>query len=316
MDCRFYLLALTESLRTIWIALLLLWPARFVCRSQGHDGCGDPGVPANGYRRGDRFEAGYSVTFGCNEGFVLNGSGNLTCVYVALSSGAVHWDGEPPRCVLPLLRNGKYRAACKKPQQKGKDHQPFQFVHTEHDRVPATGCSKAPRPPAFAKLVRRVPGSLLEYRCWQGYKREVERLTLRCIGKAWHGPVSQCRHRLLKREFFCYLKLCVTKQTTYNDNSVNVLYSNTIGAGRCTDYGSISNGLRILQSGTNEGDTVVFRCNSGYILLGNREVMCNSDGTWSGPWPMCARGWWSMKWKVNKQAILMMSTIKLIKCTV
>lgn len=120
MDCRLYLLALTESLRTIWIALLLLWPARFVCRSQGHQYCGDPGVPANGYRRGDRFETGYSVTFGCNEGFVLNGSGNLTCVYVALSSGAVHWDSEPPRCVLPLLRSGKFIAAlrCKATAKK------------------------------------------------------------------------------------------------------------------------------------------------------------------------------------------------------
>lgn len=85
--------------------------------------------------------------------------------------------------------------------------------------------------------------------------------------------------------------LCVTKQTPHNGNSANVLYSNAIGAGRCTDYGGIGNGIRILQSGTNEGDTVVFRCNSGYVLLGNRELTCNSDGTWSGPWPICARGW-------------------------
>ncbi|KAI8479513.1 hypothetical protein Bbelb_427740 [Branchiostoma belcheri] len=53
--------------------------------------CPDPGVPTNGYRIGDTFDEWSVVTFGCEDGYMLLGQQNLTCV-----SG--HWNFSPPRC--------------------------------------------------------------------------------------------------------------------------------------------------------------------------------------------------------------------------
>ena len=41
--------------------------------------CTDPGIPANGYRDGDRFNIGDSVKFGCHLGYAHRGSKERTC---------------------------------------------------------------------------------------------------------------------------------------------------------------------------------------------------------------------------------------------
>lgn len=60
------------------------------------------------------------------------------------------------------------------------------------------------------------------------------------------------------------------------------------GIGECRDYGSIPNGERIIE-GTREGNIVIFRCNEDFDLLGNRQLVCGSDGYWSAAWPVCRK---------------------------
>ena len=60
------------------------------------------------------------------------------------------------------------------------------------------------------------------------------------------------------------------------------------GLGECRDYGNIPNGERIIE-GTREGNVVIFRCNEDFDLLGNQELVCGSDGGWSGAWPLCRK---------------------------
>ncbi len=56
----------------------------------------------------------------------------------------------------------------------------------------------------------------------------------------------------------------------------------------CRDYGDLANGMRIL-NGTREGSIVGFRCNDGYSILGNRQIVCGGDGEWQSKWPLCIK---------------------------
>ncbi|XP_078678926.1 CUB and sushi domain-containing protein 1-like isoform X2 [Branchiostoma floridae x Branchiostoma belcheri] len=56
--------------------------------------CYDPGVPENGFRVGDKFDVGFFVTFGCNDGFTLKGQEKLNCMSGYYSG----WNGPLPTC--------------------------------------------------------------------------------------------------------------------------------------------------------------------------------------------------------------------------
>ena len=90
----------------VWIALLLLWTAKQGRSTQIQ--CRDPGVPENGYRHGEAFLEGHSVTFGCNEGFDLYGDWRLACVRdrreVQSREIALRWNGTLPRCLARTLQ--------------------------------------------------------------------------------------------------------------------------------------------------------------------------------------------------------------------
>ena len=54
----------------------------------------------------------------------------------------------------------------------------------------------------------------------------------------------------------------------------------------CGDPGVISNGDRALGS-TTFLSRVVYFCNTGYVLNGNRNRVCEASGNWSGSHPSC-----------------------------
>ena len=54
--------------------------------------CGDPGVPANGWRLVHGTTEPSTVEYSCTEGYALNGTSERTC----MSSG--EWSGALPQC--------------------------------------------------------------------------------------------------------------------------------------------------------------------------------------------------------------------------
>ena len=40
-------------------------------------------------------------------------------------------------------------------------------------------------------------------------------------------------------------------------------------------------------SGTSAGDEIVYDCQPGFKLLGESQLVCQKDGTWSAPLPKC-----------------------------
>lgn len=71
--------------------------------SAGAD-CGDPGIPENGLRQGNNFYIGSVLFFVCNSGYVLRGSGVLTCRYG--DNNELYWDADLPQCVGKQLMHG------------------------------------------------------------------------------------------------------------------------------------------------------------------------------------------------------------------
>ena len=59
--------------------------------------CDDPGQISNGYRKGDDFSYGKTVTYECKTGFKLVGdNSSLTCT----SEEGGSWSSPPPSCGL------------------------------------------------------------------------------------------------------------------------------------------------------------------------------------------------------------------------
>ena len=56
--------------------------------------------------------------------------------------------------------------------------------------------------------------------------------------------------------------------------------------GYCGDPGTPSNGRRTL-TGTTQGHTVTYTCNTGYKILGSSRRTCLSNGQWSGSTAQC-----------------------------
>ena len=58
--------------------------------------CNDPGVPQNGSRSGDSWEAGDSTVFQCDPGYALQGSAEISCVKI---ENRFFWQPSPPTCI-------------------------------------------------------------------------------------------------------------------------------------------------------------------------------------------------------------------------
>ncbi|XP_072836267.2 CUB and sushi domain-containing protein 2 isoform X4 [Pogona vitticeps] len=60
--------------------------------------CNDPGIPQNGSRSGDSKEAGDSIVFQCDPGYVLQGEAKINCVQI---ENRFFWQPDPPTCIAP-----------------------------------------------------------------------------------------------------------------------------------------------------------------------------------------------------------------------
>ena len=112
MDCRFLSVASRNTLKLLWILVVLLWPDRLSCSTalaaiRRYAECEDPGAPVNGYRYRDGrgFPVGSSVSFGCRLGYELQGTWSLSCVLDGADPELVAlWSGDTPHCVVSTLQ--------------------------------------------------------------------------------------------------------------------------------------------------------------------------------------------------------------------
>ena len=59
-----------------------------------------------------------------------------------------------------------------------------------------------------------------------------------------------------------------------------------LSAALCPDLMDPANG-KVTISGNSDGDSATYSCDPGYELVGTETVICQSDGQWSDPPPVC-----------------------------
>ncbi|XP_043915904.1 CUB and sushi domain-containing protein 1-like [Protopterus annectens] len=64
--------------------------------------CNDPGIPMNGTRSGSSRNAGDSIVFQCDPGYVLKGEDRIICVQI---ENRFFWNPDPPNCIAPCGGN-------------------------------------------------------------------------------------------------------------------------------------------------------------------------------------------------------------------
>ncbi|XP_037683717.1 CUB and sushi domain-containing protein 2 isoform X4 [Choloepus didactylus] len=99
--------ALPRDLHSTFSSVVLQFSTDFFTSKQGFaiqfsvstaTSCNDPGVPQNGSRSGDSWEAGDSTVFQCDPGYALQGSAEISCVKI---ENRFFWQPSPPTCIAP-----------------------------------------------------------------------------------------------------------------------------------------------------------------------------------------------------------------------
>ncbi|XP_070324528.1 CUB and sushi domain-containing protein 2 isoform X4 [Odocoileus virginianus] len=99
--------ALPKDLHSTFNSVVLQFSTDFFTSKQGFaiqfsvstaTSCNDPGVPQNGSRSGDSWEAGDSTVFQCDPGYTLQGSAEISCVKI---ENRFFWQPSPPTCIAP-----------------------------------------------------------------------------------------------------------------------------------------------------------------------------------------------------------------------
>lgn len=71
-------------------------PLNLICPGFELSHCDDPGVPQFGFKVSDQGHfAGSAITFGCDQGYTLHGSGILKC----MTGERRAWDSHLPSCI-------------------------------------------------------------------------------------------------------------------------------------------------------------------------------------------------------------------------
>ncbi|XP_072947913.1 sushi, von Willebrand factor type A, EGF and pentraxin domain-containing protein 1 [Epargyreus clarus] len=221
------------------------------------------------------FDLDATVQYNCHTGYTTNGFPRAKCLAI---DGHASWYGpdiscEPRSCGEPgdvphgWVTADCHTFGCRAVVQCG---QGFELVGKAERYCQADG-AWAPKELPTCVLVTQVQcpppeaprhgkavytscayNSVVSYECKYGY-RLVGDATRRCgADKKWSGTQPICKE-------------------------IN-----------CGHPGQLWNGwLENISSGTGLGASIIFRCQDGMKMEGNGSGICQNDGTWSHPLPMC-----------------------------
>ncbi|XP_065179367.1 sushi, von Willebrand factor type A, EGF and pentraxin domain-containing protein 1-like [Sycon ciliatum] len=237
--------------------------------------CTDPGMPANGARIGDDFNAGSMVSFTCDRGYMLQGSPTIDCLMTG------RWSDPVPVCVVMVcgdpgrpengfrnmdgnVLNSVTRFECNPgytlngpPERRCLPPTPGASVLQWDQRVPECVPVQCPNPGMPANGARQGNNFLfmgvVSFTCDTGYMLRGAPSLLCLASGDWSQPRPTC------------------------------------DPVRCPTPSAISNGKALFTT-TMYRDSVMYECDVGYVLDGQPRATCQSDGQWSQPPPVCVRG--------------------------
>ncbi|XP_061487863.1 sushi, von Willebrand factor type A, EGF and pentraxin domain-containing protein 1 isoform X2 [Rhineura floridana] len=211
--------------------------------------CGEPQLLENGFYSAEDFFAGSTITYQCNSGYYLLGDSRMLCT----DSGS--WSVISPSCLdvdeCAVGSDCDSHASC---------------LNTNGSYIctcihPYTGDGKKCAEPVKCKRpgdpehghshgVNYSVGSEISFSCDKGYQlKGVNKVTCLELGE-WNHLIP-----------YCEAVSCGTPVVPENGG--------------------------ITGSNFTYGSKIIYRCNKGYILVGEEETVCLASGTWNHSSPLC-----------------------------
>ncbi|KAI5725568.1 hypothetical protein M8J77_017209 [Diaphorina citri] len=220
------------------------------------------------------FDIGATIHYQCDPGFVTKGFQSARC-HAKDSQNTATWFGpdiscDPKSCGdPPTIAHGSHEGSCYTVgckvnytcevgfQITGKsEHTCLVDGNWYPKELPVclpVQCA-TPDSPVHGKAIYTSTSynSVVSYECNYGYTLEGQSKRQCGADKKWSGQMPKCQE-------------------------IN-----------CAHPGPIHNGwIENIESGTGLGASLIFRCHSNMIMLGNSSSVCQSDGTWRYPPPLC-----------------------------
>ncbi|XP_021349165.1 limulus clotting factor C-like isoform X1 [Mizuhopecten yessoensis] len=216
----------------------------------------------------------------CRDGYVIDGASNLRCLPTGI------WNTEVPECVRTCneprhIQYGRYRGDnfLEGASVVYKCDEGYRMIGAStvlcldgQWRVESPRCERRleclpPRTIAHGVVLSNDTthpvGSSLRYVCEEGFRLEGADATRTCTDTGnWSSPEPWC-----ERDILFNGRTCSTPEVPV--------------------HGSIKN-LNYVQAFA-EDVRLLYGCDEGYILVGNRDRTCTGNGTWSGDLPRCVK---------------------------
>nr|XP_057906606.1 complement decay-accelerating factor transmembrane isoform-like isoform X1 [Doryrhamphus excisus]XP_057906608.1 complement decay-accelerating factor transmembrane isoform-like isoform X1 [Doryrhamphus excisus] len=262
-------------------------PKYMTCKKSGWTGkfptceedttCSTPEVPNSVGSNVSFHHVGEKMTFTCTSGFMLDGPQQITC------GPSGQWEPKPPRCLTSLSQGG-----CGTPAN-----------------IKNSNTNLADR---FITRTTFAPGEQVHYTCDVGYRPVGGSRYRTCVRGQWTPLLLKCERKLcgsageIKNGYFIYSGVEFgDTATAHCDEGFQLVGRSTRNCmsfgwdGRapfcevveCEEPPEVTNAMK---KGPVEGpykyrSVIVYECRRG-TLLGNKEVWCTKNGTWSTP-PTC-----------------------------
>ncbi|KAG7229420.1 hypothetical protein INR49_012811, partial [Caranx melampygus] len=215
--------------------------------------CDDPGVPQFGFKVSDQGHfAGSAITFGCDQGYTLHGSGILKC----MTGERRAWDNHLPSCIAEC--GGSFKG-----EATGRILSPgYPFPYDNNLRCTWT--------------IEVNSGNIVSLQ-FLAFDTEASHDIL----KVWDGPpenemsLKEVSGSLLPEGIHSTLNIVTIQFETdfYITKSGFAIDFSSSLATACRDPGIPMNGSRN-GDGREPGDSVTFSCDPGYELQGESRITC------------------------------------------
>uniref|UniRef100_A0A4W6EL58 CUB and Sushi multiple domains 3 n=1 Tax=Lates calcarifer TaxID=8187 RepID=A0A4W6EL58_LATCA len=215
--------------------------------------CDDPGVPQFGFKVSDQGHfAGSAITFGCDQGYTLHGSGILKC----MTGERRAWDNHLPSCIAEC--GGSFKG-----ESTGRILSPgYPFPYDNNLRCTWT--------------IEVNSGNIVSLQ-FLAFDTEASHDIL----KVWDGPpenemsLKEVSGSLLPEGIHSTLNIVTIQFETdfYITKSGFAIDFSSSLATACRDPGIPMNGSRNGE-GREPGDSVTFSCDPGYELQGESRITC------------------------------------------
>ncbi|XP_070287020.1 sushi, von Willebrand factor type A, EGF and pentraxin domain-containing protein 1 [Myotis yumanensis] len=211
--------------------------------------CGLPPSLENGFYSAEDFHAGSTVTYQCNNGYYLLGDSRMFCT----DNGS--WNGISPSCID--VDECALGSDCSKYASCLNTNGSYTCLCNPHYTGDGKHCAepikcKAPRNPENGHSSGEIytVGAEVTFSCEEGYRlMGANKITCSESGE-WSHLIPHCE-------------------------------AVSCGAPAAPENGAIDG------SAFTYGSKVVYRCNKGYTLEGDKESSCLASGSWSHSPPVC-----------------------------